>query len=356
MPIDLDKYDAFHKLILDAVLNATSAEDLERITSCCFGKNGQVSLFLKHLGQVPKMDRATHGKRINEVQSSIRNKISEKKKYFSISDHVEPNEFIDISLPSYRYSTGLVHPIHSVTSRIVDIFRSLGFKLAFGPHIETSKNNFDYLNIPDEHPSRDAHDTFYLFSGDLLRTHTSPVQVRAMLDKSLELPLQVISHGRVYRKESVDASHSCVFHQLEGLVVGKSISFMDLKVTLDCFLKQFFSGLNIRYRPSYFPFVEPGIEVDIQCNVCKTYDQSNFCSVCKNSKWVEILGAGMVHTNVFSAIQSSKSNLDNKYDLEGMSGFAFGLGIERILMILYQISDIRLLYENRLDFFHQFYS
>jgi phenylalanyl-tRNA synthetase alpha chain len=248
-------------------------------------------------------------------------------------------EKIDVSLPSRGVRRGHLHPVTIVLEDIKKIFKEMGYLVAEGPDIETEHHNFEALNIPTYHPARDMHDTFYLKSGELLRTHTSPVQIRFM--KKNQPPLAIIAPGRVYRRDA-DVVHSPVFHQIEGLLVDKDVTFAQLKGTLTYFLRQVFGkGRRVRFRPSYFPFTEPSAEVDVECILCG----GKGCRLCKNSGWLEILGSGMVDPNVFLAVG---------YDPKKYSGFAFGIGIERVAMLKYGIDDIRLFFENRVQFLEQF--
>lgn len=247
---------------------------------------------------------------------------------------------IDRGQPGQWQGLGTRHPITQITDRITQIFQTLGFTVADGPDIETVWNNFDALNTPADHPSRDEQDTFYLDNGDLMRCHTSPVQVRYMMEH--KPPVRIISPGRCYRRDTPDATHSANFHQVEGLYVDENVSLADLKGTLSYFARELMGpDVKIRFRPHFFPFTEPSVEVDFTCHVC----HGKGCRVCKNSGWIEILGAGMVDPNVFNAVD---------YGSENVTGFAFGMGIERITMILYGIHDIRNLYENDVRFLSQF--
>ena len=253
----------------------------------------------------------------------------------------------DPTLPSFPSLAGRVHPITRVMNEITHIFLGMGFAVAEGPEAETDENNFGALNFLPDHPARDMHDTFFVKSSPLLlRTHTSPVQIREM--KAGKPPLRVIAPGKVYRHEAIDATHSSVFHQVEGLVVDKGVSFADLKGTLELFVSRFFGAeVRTRLNPSYFPFVEPGAQMDISCTVCAKSKPGNgaLCPVCKGSGWLEMLGAGMVHPNVFKAVG---------YNPDEVSGFAFGMGVERIAMVRYGVADMRLFYGNHLDFLSQF--
>jgi len=248
-------------------------------------------------------------------------------------------ETVDISLPGRKAETGGFHPITRTLQRIESIFTAVGYSVAEGPEIEDDFHNFEALNIPSHHPARAMHDTFYVDETHVLRTHTSPVQIRTMIDD--EPPIHVICPGRVYRCDS-DLTHTPMFHQVEGLVVDKNISFAELKGTVDQFLKAFFEmDVPVRFRPSYFPFTEPSAEVDIQCSGCG----GKGCRICKNTGWIEVMGCGMVHPNVFKACD---------IDSSVYSGFAFGMGVERLAMMRYGVNDLRLFFENDLAFLKQF--
>ena len=337
---------------LEKAATLLSVESLEREI---LGRKGIFNALLEDLKKLPPEEKQKVGKEINLSKGKIANLLSKKKNELEekkLEEDLKKNK-IDPSLPSYPFSIGRLHPLTQILEEVSKIFIGLGFTVQEGPEIETDENNFGALNIPLDHPARDMHDTFYLSSLNsnsktensklLLRTHTSPVQIRVM--REMKPPIRMIAPGRVYRHEAMDATHSSVFHQVEGLAVDQNTSFADLKGTLELFNKKLFGkDVQSRFRPSYFPFVEPGAEVDISCALCKAGERSN-CPVCKGSGWIEMLGAGMVHPNVFKAVG---------YDPEKVSGFAFGLGIERIAMIRYGIDDMRLFFENHLDFLSQF--
>jgi phenylalanyl-tRNA synthetase alpha chain len=249
-------------------------------------------------------------------------------------------EKIDVTLPGYSFPYGSVHPIRRVWQEMEEIFVRMGFKVVVGPELETDYYNFEALNIPKGHPARDDQDTLYVSESLLLRTHTSPVQIRTMEKQGP--PLRIIAPGRVYRRDAIDATHTPMFHQMEGLVVDEGITLADLKGTLEAFFHELFSATTrVRLRPSYFPFVEPGAEVDISCIFC----EGEGCRVCKRTGWIEILGAGMVHPKVFKMVG---------YDSERYTGFAWGMGIDRIAILKYQVDDLRLFFENDLRFLRQF--
>jgi phenylalanyl-tRNA synthetase alpha chain len=319
-----------------------------------------LTLILKKLGELPMETRKTQGKALNDLKVELEGKVDDLEKNLSRAKRRQDmaQEVFDPTLPGVPYPGGTRHPISQVIRDLVAIFRSIGFMVADGPEIESEFNNFDALNIPPNHPARDMHDTFYLqlerhqlalpqLEGlqsrqepTLLRTHTSPVQVRVL--KNYPPPVAIVVPGRVYRHEAMDATHLAVFHQLEGLLVDTDVSFSDLKGALSRFAQQFFgSSIRTRFRPSFFPFTEPSAEMDISCFSCG----GSGCALCKNSGWIEILGSGMVHPNVFTSVG---------IDAERYSGFAFGMGIERLAMIKYGLSDLRQLYENDLRFLEQF--
>lgn len=305
------------------------------------GKKGFITDILKSLGKLSVEQRKEIGLVANQIKDLIEEGIKERELYIKekMLEESLQKQRIDITLPSSWPISGFPHPVLSTMNEIVTIFVSMGFGIESGPEIEYEDYNFTMLNIPPHHPARDMQDTFYLNNGMLLRTHTSPVQIRTMLRK--KPPISMIAPGRVYRKD-LDPTHSPMFHQIEGLVVDRGVSFRDLKGILKIFLESIFGkDIPIRFRPSYFPFTEPSAEVDIGCTVCG----GSGCKVCKNTGWLEILGCGMVDPEVFKSVN---------IDPEEYSGFAFGLGIERIAMLRYQITDIRLLFTNDMRFLSQF--
>ncbi len=321
--------------------NAATSEDLSRMKVKFLGKKGVLTHLLKSLGTLSQQERAVVGKRANDIKRKIEENIDSclseiirKERELELKE-----EEIDISLPGRRLPVGRKHPITQINEEAIDIFRSLGFEVVDGPEIETDYYNFEALNIPKDHPARDMQDTFYISEDLLLRTHTSPIQARVM--EKRKPPLQIIAPGTVYRRDS-DVSHTPMFHQIEGLMVDEAITFGDLKGVLSVFLHQMFGeDTAIRFRPSYFPFTEPSAEIDIQCLIC----DGKGCRVCKGSGWLEILGSGMVNPEVFRMAG---------YDTEKVSGFAFGIGIERIAMLKFGVNDIRLFFENDVRFLRQF--
>jgi phenylalanyl-tRNA synthetase alpha chain len=317
---------------------------LEDINIEYLGKNGMLTKILKSLSRCSIEDKKKIGSEANRAKDVIVNEIEKRKKSLKkiLLDEKMRKEKLNYS-PSFYFpfSKGSFHPVVQTIKNISSVFKLLGFSLVEGPEIETDWYNFGALNIPESHPSRDTQDTFYIEGmKNLLRTHTSPVQIHVM--EKQNPPIKVIVPGRVYRNEASDASHLSTFHQIEGFEVDENISFVDLKTVLINFIHKFFdSELDVRFRPSHFQFTEPSAEVDIQCFFCK----GEGCRICKNSGWIETLGCGMVHPDVLKAVN---------YDSEKYTGYAFGMGVERIVMLKYGIDDIRLLYENDLRFLKQF--
>jgi len=322
--------------------NINSLEALENFRLKYLGRKGIIAQLTNSIPTLPQEQRSNFGQQVNGLKNKIISLIEEKQKSLVVKSARALTSAIDISMPGVAQELGHLHPITQIIEEICTIFNRMGFSVVEGPEIETEDNNFTGLNIPLEHPSRDVFDTFYL-KGEgrlLLRSHTSPVQIRVM--KSRKPPLAVIVPGRVYRPDAVDASHSFMFHQVEGFMVDKDIKFSDLKGVLEVFAKAIFSkDIKMRFRPHFFPFTEPSAEVDISCIICK----GKGCSVCGKKGWLEILGSGMIHPNVFKHVG---------YDRKIYTGFAFGLGIERIAMLKYGINDIRLFFENDLRFLKQF--
>lgn len=320
---------------------ATDLTSIEHIRVQYLGKKGVLTKLLKELKNLPEDERPTFGQAVNKAKAEISYKleIAVEKLQDRLLEQKIAKESIDVTLPGRGQAVGKKHVITHTLERIQGYFKRFGFEVANGPEVEDDFHNFTALNIPSHHPARDSHDTFYFNSGLLLRTHTSPVQVRVM--EGDKPPFRVIAPGRVYRCD-YDLTHSPMFHQVEGLLVDENITFADLKGTLQDFLRNFFEAeLSIRLRPSYFPFTEPSAEVDISCVMCG----GKGCRVCSHTGWLEVLGCGMVHPNVLKHV-----NIDpNQY-----SGFAFGMGVERLAMLRYGINDIRLFYENDLRFLHQF--
>ncbi len=324
-----------------AIGRATSSTQLEELRVRYLGRQGVLTLLLRSLGALPAAERPRVGAAANEVKRELEAllevRLGETREAERRLDRARQR--IDLTLPGRRPPQGGVHPLTRVQDEIVGIFVGLGFSVAEGPEIEDDYHNFEALNIPRDHPARDMQDTFYLSEDTLLRTHTSPVQIRTM--QAQRPPVRVICPGRVYRRDA-DITHSPMFHQVEGLAVDRHISMGDLKGTLELFAREMFGARSkIRFRPSFFPFTEPSAEVDVLCFLCG----GDGCRVCKQSGWLEILGSGMVHPQVLRNVG---------YDPEEVTGWAFGMGVERVAMLKYGIDDIRLFFENDLRFLRQF--
>ena len=320
---------------------AIEEKQVAEIKAQFLGRKGEITALLRELGDVSPDDRPVIGRLANDIKGSLEEKIRESLTAIQEKRKNEKllHEKLDITLPGRRVPIGRKHPITEVCNQIIEIFLGLGFKISEGPEIESDYYNFEALNIPKDHPARDMHDTFYISDEMLLRTHTSPVQIRVM--EKQKPPIQIIAPGKAFRRDS-DVSHTPMFHQVEGLMVGENITFGDLKGILTIFIHQMFGDkTKLRFRPSFFPFTEPSAEVDIQCVICR----GKGCRVCSSSGWLEILGSGMVDPEVFKTVG---------YDPDRITGFAFGLGIERIAMLKYGINDIRLFFENDMRFLGQF--
>ena len=318
-----------------------SFEDLKRVKVSLLGRKGIFSQYIDQLKTIDKAERGAFGKAINEVKGRCEARLDEIERHYLERERQqkERESFIDLTMPGKRPLFGRKHPITLIFDEIERIFSSLGFRVAEGPDIELDYYNFEALNIPKDHPARDMQDTFYVDAGVVLRTHTSPVQIHIM-EKELP-PIRIIAPGAVYRHDQ-DISHTPMFHQVEGLMVDKNVRFSDLKGILTIFIHEMFGAdVPVRFRPSYFPFTEPSAEVDIGCVICK----GQGCRVCKNTGWLEILGSGMVNPQVFRIVG---------YDPEEITGFAFGMGVERIAMIKYGIDDIKQFYYNDVRFLSQF--
>jgi len=314
--------------------------DLDEVRIRYLGRKGLFTTLLRQLGQVSAEDRPRLGKLANEIKEELEHKFNAKKSDLTVNDTGATGGLDDLSLPGRLVPFGRLHPVTQIMDQVCSIFVDLGFAVAEGPDVELDYYNFEALNIPKHHPARDMHDTFYINDSILLRTHTSPMQIRAM--EMQKPPLRIIAPGKVYRCDS-DITHTPMFHQVEGFLVDRKVSFADLKGVLTIFCQKMFDqeDIRLRFRPSFFPFTEPSAEVDIGCVICS----GDGCRVCKQTGWLEILGAGMIDPEVFKMVD---------YDPEEFSGFAFGLGIERIAMLKYGIDDIRLFYENDLRFLNQF--
>lgn len=325
-----------------ALASAKLPQEIDELRVRFLGKKGELTGILKQMGKLSPEERPVIGQLANEVRSWIETDIETRLTEIKASQMAArlESEKLDVTLPGKRPQFGAKHPLSIVLDEIKEIFIGMGFEIADGPEVETDYYNFEALNIPKDHPARDTQDTFYINDNILLRTQTSPVQVRVMEQK--KPPIRIISPGRVYRSDALDATHSPLFHQIEGLVVDKGITFADLKGTLETFIKRLYGEDSVvRFRPHHFPFTEPSAEVDVQCFNCK----GEGCRLCKGEGWIEILGCGMVHPKVLS---------NCGIDPEVYSGFALGMGLERVVMRRYNIDDIRLFYENDVRFLKQF--
>lgn len=325
-----------------AVANADNLPALDEIRVQYLGKNGVFTAQLKQLGRLPKQQRPAAGQLINQAKQALQQALEARRQALADAALAErlAAERIDVSLPGRHANKGGLHPVTRTMQRIEAIFAGAGFAVAQGPEIEDDLHNFEALNIPAHHPARAMHDTFYFDAHLLLRTHTSPVQIRVMQDA--QPPLKVIAPGRVYRCDS-DLTHTPMFHQVEGFMVDERVTFADLKGILNAFLHTFFErdDLDVRFRPSYFPFTEPSAEVDIQCVMCG----GEGCRVCSHTGWLEVLGCGMIHPEVMRHVA---------IDSEKYTGYAFGMGVERLTMLRYGVNDLRLFFENDLRFLRQF--
>lgn len=321
------------------------AEDVKAVDELrvrYLGKKGEITAILKQMGSLSAEERPKMGQLANEVRADIENAVAaalNEMNEKALKLRLE-KEALDVSIPGKQDDVGSLHPLNSTLNKLIDIFKSMGFDVVDGPEIETDYYNFEALNVPQDHPARDMQDTFYLTENMLLRTQTSATQIRTMEKRTP--PIRMICPGRVYRSDDVDATHSPVFHQVEGLVVDKGITMCDLKGTLETMAKEIYgSDTKVKFRPSFFPFTEPSVEVDVSCSECG----GKGCRVCKGSGWIEILGAGMVHPKVLAGCGINP---------EEYSGFAFGIGLDRLTTTRHKISDIRLLFENDLRFLKQF--
>ncbi|MFP4159270.1 MAG: phenylalanine--tRNA ligase subunit alpha [Desulfobacterales bacterium] len=323
---------------LSELQQAEEAETVRELSVRYLGRKGRVTKFLRNISQLPADQRPAAGKRANEVKKELESAFDSALAEFSEKQE-QDGEAIDVSLPGRPAPLGTLHPITRITRLISSIFERMGFGIAEGPEVESDYYNFESLNIPKNHPARDMQDTFYVSDNVVLRTHTSPIQVRYM--ESRQPPVRIIAPGKVYRCDS-DLTHTPMFHQVEGLLVDEKVSFGDLKGTLTAFVHQIFDPeTSLRFRPSFFPFTEPSAEVDIRCVICRGAG----CKVCSDTGWLEVLGCGMVHPAVFENVG---------YDTSRYSGFAFGMGVERIAMLKYGINDIRMFFENDIRFLRQF--
>src|SRR5690625_322327 len=330
---------------LSSLKNATSLDDVQKVQVSFLGRKGSITEVLRGMGKLSKEERPIIGELANKVRSTIQAEIDEKKETLELQQLEKKlaTESIDVTLPGRPVNVGGSHILTSIIEEIEDLFIGLGYVVKEGPEVETDYYNFEALNLPKGHPARDMQDSFYITNELLLRTHTSPVQARTMRSLDGNEPIRMICPGKVYRRDNDDATHSHQFTQIEGLYVDKNVRMSDLKGTLDLFAKKIFGeDREIRLRPSFFPFTEPSVEMDISCKVCS----GNGCSVCKQSGWIEILGAGMVHPKVLEMAG---------YDPEVYTGFAFGMGPDRIAMLKYGIDDIRRFYTDDIRFLKQFH-
>ncbi len=336
------KLDEILKKAKEHFLLADNENSLNDLKIRFLGKKGELTSVMKGMRDLSAEERPLVGKIVNEIKEELEAlfSIRQREIHSTALEQRLQEEKIDVTLPGRRVMRGSKHPITLVTEEVNEIFSTLGFGIVEGPEIENDYYNFEALNIPKNHPARDMQDTFYVSEDIVLRTHTSPVQIRTML--SHQPPLKVIAPGTVYRRDS-DITHSPMFHQVEGFLVDKKVTFGDLKGTLQTFLNRFFGKkIGVRFRPSFFPFTEPSAEVDIQCVICS----GKGCRVCKDTGWLEILGCGMIDPEVFKAVN---------YDSEVFSGYAFGVGLERLSMLKNGVSDLRLFFENDIRFLSQFY-
>ena len=318
------------------------SEALKQLQVRVLGKKGELTQILRGMGQLSADQRPVIGQMVNETRQRLEAAIAEKQNALRKMEKQLrlKSETIDVTMPGRERSAGSLHPMNLVLADLIEIFTNMGFEVVEGPEVEYDHYNFELLNLPKNHPARDAQDTFYIDDNTVLRTHTSPVQARVMTTR--KPPIRIISPGRVYRADEVDATHSPVFHQIEGLVIDENISIGDLKGTLDTFAEKLYgAGVTTRFRPSFFPFTEPSAEVDLTCSAC----HGKGCRMCKGTGWIEVLGSGMVNPKVLDmcGIDSTR-----------YSGFAFGMGIERLAILRYGIPDMRYMYENDLRFLKQF--
>ncbi len=326
----------------EAIKAANDSQGLEALRVAALGKKGELTQVSRGMGQLPAEERPLMGQWVNEARTRLEAELTAAKERITAREKEArlQKEALDVTLPVSERAFGSLHPMSIVLEELFDIFTGMGFTAVEGPEIEFDKFNFELMNVPKNHPARDAQDTFYIDDNIVLRTHTSPVQARVMTTR--KPPIRIVSFGRVYRADEADATHSPVFHQLEGLVIDENISMGDLKGTLDMFAKRLYgSGVTTRFRPSFFPFTEPSAEVDLTCAACR----GRGCRICKNTGWIEVLGSGMVNPKVLEMC-----GIDSKK----YSGFAFGMGVERLVNLKYNVPDMRYLYENDIRFLKQF--
>ena len=328
--------------VLGELAKADSSAALEQIRVGVLGKKGELTALLRGMGKLPPEERPKAGQRVNEVRAELEGALEAKGEEIKAREKAArlEAEAVDVTLPGPARGAGSLHPMNIALERMIDIFVGMGYEVVEGPEVEYDHYNFELLNLPKNHPARDAQDTFYIDDNIVLRTHTSPVQARIMTTR--KPPIRIVCPGRVYRADEADATHSPVFHQMEGLVIDENITMGDLKGTLDEFARQMYGeGIRTRFRPSFFPFTEPSAEVDLTCANC----HGEGCRFCKGTGWIEVLGAGMVNPKVLDMC-----GIDSKK----YSGFAFGMGVERIALLKYNIPNLRYLYENDLRFLTQY--
>lgn len=343
----MEKIQQLKQQAIEFIESATQVEEVNQLRIEYLGKKGHVANLMNLMKELPNEEKPKLGAKVNELKQELTARIDEKMmmlKKQAMLENLE-KEKIDITLQGYQSTLGTIHPLTMITQEIEDLFLGMGYQVAEGPEIELDVYNFEKANTPKNHPARDMQDTFYINPEVLLRTHTTAIQMRELEKANGKLPIKLICPGKVYRRDDDDATHSHQFMQAEGLVVGKNITLSDLKGTLQYMANHLFGqGRTIRFRPSYFPFTEPSVEVDVSCHICN----GQGCNVCKSTGFIEVLGAGMVHPNVLKA---------NGFDPEVCSGFAFGIGLERVAMLKYGIDDIRHFYINDVRFlkmFHRF--
>ena len=337
-----EKLEQIKERALTAIEEATNIDNLNEVRVAFLGKKGELSKLLKGMKDVAPEDRPKVGQMVNEARAKIEEELEKEKSLIhkKLREEKMKREVIDVTLPGTKPAIGHRHPNQIALDDLERVFIGMGYEVVEGPEVEYDRYNFELLNIPENHPAKDEQDTFYITKDILLRTQTSPVQARVM--ETGRMPIRIIAPGRVFRSDEVDATHSPSFHQVEGLCVDKGITFADLKGTLEQWAKEFFGpDTKVKFRPHHFPFTEPSAEVDVTCFKCG----GKGCRMCKGSGWIEILGCGMVHPKVLS---------DCGIDPEVYSGFAFGIGLERVTLLKYEIDDMRLLYENDVRFLKQF--
>ena len=337
-----EQLEALRSEALAELATLNDAKQLEDFRVRYLGKKGSVTALLRGMGALSAEERPVMGQLVNQLRQELENALAEKNEALQAAQQAAQlaAEKLDVTMPGKKVKSGGLHPLNVVLDDLIDIFQSMGFDVVDGPEVETDYYNFQALNVPEDHPARDMQDTFYLADNLLLRTQTSAAQARTMEER--KPPIRIICPGRVYRADEVDATHSPVFHQIEGLVIDKGITMCDLKGVLEQFAQEIYGKeTQVRFRPSFFPFTEPSVEVDVSCSECG----GKGCRVCKGAGWIEILGAGMVHPRVLQM---------GGIDPEEYTGFAFGIGLDRLTTTRYKISDIRLLFENDQRFLEQF--